>query len=487
MPDSNRLLDSIRLRLTLWHLLIVASLQIILGVCMYIFITAHLSHELDRILNMVLDSVEAALQQPEVRNPDHTIRVEDALRLVKHIETPIVIYNGAGQVLAERPYTVSRITPLLTREPAGTLITTIPAIPALHRGDRRIALRRFHDSVSGVDYFMTAGISLSSFEDELHIARIAFLTGVPFMLALTALGGWILTGWSLKPAVSMAERARTIGADNMTERLSVARPNDELGRLAASLNELLDRLAAASVSERQFMADAAHELRTPLSVVQTAVTVTLNKSNRPASEYLDTLLVVDRYIQRLTRSVNDVFRLARADAGFKSLQIESLYLDELVESAVNAARVLATQKGIVIDLAAAEVSPCRGDEALLTEMLLNLLENSIKYTHNGGRISVALTSAEDMFKILIADTGVGIDAADRDYIFQRFYRGRSAFDGPPERVEGTGLGLAIAHWIATSHHGTLELQASDENGSIFLICIPANQPLPHEREHNLNA
>ncbi|MDP9049380.1 MAG: HAMP domain-containing protein [Acidobacteriota bacterium] len=200
------------------------------------------------------------------------------------------------------------------------------------------------DPVASTDYFMAAA-HLSSLDSTSCIpARIAFLIGVPFMLLLTALSGWVLTGRSLTPAVLMAERARTIGADNMTERLQVSRARDELGRLASALNELLDRLAAASLSQRQFMADAAHELRTPLSVVQTATTVTLMNANSTVDDYRSTLLVIDGYIKRLSRSVNDVFRLARADAGFKSLHIESLYLDELVTDAVKAARVLAIPK-----------------------------------------------------------------------------------------------------------------------------------------------
>ena len=466
--------DSIRVRLTVWHLAILAVLQALLCVCIYDYISFHLNQQVNGILGNVLTSVDQALGKPEVWNADPQVHAANALKLVKHTETPIAIYDATGNLMAERPSGAAHITHLVERPLTGTYVGTESENLQEHLGARRVAVRFSVQPRASAGYFIAASTSLFSRVDELRTARIAFLIGVPFMLVLTGLSGWILTGRSLTPAVLMAERARSIGADNMSERLTVLHPYDELGRLALALNELLDRLAAASVSERQFMADAAHELRTPLSIAQTATTVTLMNTDGTFEEYRSALQAIDNYLQRLSRSVNDVFRLARADAGFKSLHVEDLYLDEVVFDAVKAARMLATHKNITIGISTMESCPYRGDEALLHEMMLNLLENSIKYTRPCGNVTVKLMNNANAYEISITDTGIGISEVDRDRIFQRFYRGGPATMLAPQKVEGTGLGLSIAQWIATSHLGTLELTSSGQHGSTFVVRLPCN-------------
>ena len=475
--------DSIRFRLAFWHLVIVAALQVALGVVIYLVITNHLERTMDSILGTVLESTASAIQSPAVYGRDGILDAVAAVRAVHHIETPIVIYNTGGNVLAERPETVSRLVPLLAPSGYNKSFSNLPAHPELNRGDRRYAVTRVRSQINHEDYFIAASISLSTYEDVLRTGQLCFFSGIPVMLLLTVLGGWRLAGRSLAPAVQMAERARSIGAHNIDDRLPISRPEDEFGRLAGALNELLDRLAAASVSQRQFMADAAHEIRTPLSVMQTAIDVALLKRDGSAVELRQTMQVINEYVERLTKSVNNLFRLARADAGFKTLQKDSHYLDELLSDAVSAARVLASKKDIDIQLGPLTPYPWRGDDSLIQEMFLNLLENSIKYTRNYGRIVVSMDCTGSQYEVVVADTGIGINPQDRDHIFQRFYRGTPAApDQDPAStpgglhlapVEGTGLGLAIAKWIAQSHDGTLELRSSDETGSTFVVHLPA--------------
>jgi heavy metal sensor kinase len=261
----------------------------------------------------------------------------------------------------------------------------------------------------------------------------------------------------LKPVVAMSETARRISAQNLDQRLPIANQNDELGQLASTFNQLLARLSAAFLQQRQFMADASHELRTPLYVINTTTQVTLEQPHREESEYRDALMMIDEQSRRLTHIVEDMFTLARADAGRRELQKSSFYLDELTDEAARAARVLATPKGVAVEHSAASESPYYGDEGLLRQMILNLLDNAIKHTPTGGKVSLQLTRESENYLILVADTGSGIPPEAQSHIFERFYRAdvaRSSQEG------SAGLGLAICRWIAEAHGGTLALESA---------------------------
>ncbi|MGH9903547.1 MAG: sensor histidine kinase, partial [Pyrinomonadaceae bacterium] len=264
------------------------------------------------------------------------------------------------------------------------------------------------------------------------------------LLALAGLAGFFLARRSLAPVAAMSERARRIGAENLGERLPVANPRDELGRLAAAFNELLARLDASFDRQRQFMADASHELRTPLSVMHTTAEVTLEQPRRAEGEYRDALEMMDAQVRRLSRIVEDMFTLARADAGRRPLRGSDFYLEELIGETARAARMLAERKGVSVEVAGAEAeTPFRGDEGLLRQMLLNLLDNAVRHTPAGGRVRVSLARSDSVCEISVADSGRGIPAEARAHIFERFYRAdearaRAGTDGGG----GAGLGLS---------------------------------------------
>ena len=471
------MLDSIRLRLAVWHLLVLAFLQVGLCLGVYLFLFDHLVRRADRVLQTVIDSVESDLHKTGAIDTGTGIDARGAalsLSSLIHNETPVVILDGAGTVLAEKPARASSLTPLPSLLPAEGeyLYYTYPGVPSGEPGPRRIGVGTFRSAVSQQTYFIAVSQSLETRLSELHTTRLAFLITVPILLVLTGLGGWLLTGRSFAPATAMSERARHINAEDLNERILVANPRDELGRLASSFNELLDRVAAASIRERQFMADAAHELRTPISVIQIATTVMLSSEDRSSDEYRSVLQTIDVYAKRLSRDIDDVFRLARADAGFKSIQIQGLYLNEVILEAARAARVLASEKNIQIETAEMEEAPYQGDEGLLSEMILNLLENAVKYTPEGGNVRIALKPSADRYCITISDNGVGISAVHQAHIFDRFYRAQPILQDHSTEPKGSGLGLAIALWIATSHKGTLDLQSSNETGSTFRVILP---------------
>jgi heavy metal sensor kinase len=359
----------------------------------------------------------------------------------------------------------------------------------VRRGDRQIELtakeyalleylaRRAGEVVSRAD--IAEHVWDESF--DLELLGGILIVAVPFALLGVAAIGWFLARKSLAPVVAMPERARRISAENLDQRLPVINPRDELGQLATIFNELLARLneafqkqQEAFAQQRQFMADASHELRTPLYVMRTAGEVTMDQEQCEASEYREALAMINQQTRHLTRIVEDMFTLARADAGQRKPEYRTFYLDELVTEAARAAQLLAERKGVKVEIAPADETPYRGDEGLLRQMLLNLLDNAVKYTPAGGAVRVSLAQHDSMREITVTDTGAGIPPEAQSRIFERFYRA----DKSRTRTEtcangGAGLGLSIARWIAEAHHGCLELRHSDQRGSTFVATLPA--------------
>ncbi|MGB7470816.1 MAG: ATP-binding protein, partial [Candidatus Acidiferrum sp.] len=255
----------------------------------------------------------------------------------------------------------------------------------------------------------------------------------------------------------------------------VLHPNDELGRLATTFNDLLDRLDQSFERQRRFIADASHELRTPLAILRGEAEVALSQPGRKAEDYHESLAILHEETSRLIKIVEDLFTLTRADSGQYLLSPEDVYLEELVADCAHSARTLAREKNIELSVDAASECLVRGDTALLRRMILNVMDNAIKYTPAGGRVEISCRAATNGFEVHVADTGPGIPPELHARIFERFFRAdparsRSAREG------GAGLGLSIALWIAQAHHGRLELVRSDAAGSHFAMYLPATSP-----------
>lgn len=281
---------------------------------------------------------------------------------------------------------------------------------------------------------------------------------------------------SLAPVADMGAQVERISAANLHERLDVRNATDELGRLARTFNDLLDRLDQSFERQRRFISDASHELRTPISILRGEAEVALSQLSRPPEEYRESLAMLYEEAQRLSNIVEDLFTLTRADAGEYRLTRTDFYLDELAADCVRATRALAQAKSITLSVVAAHEMPVRADEDLLRRMILNLLDNAIKYTPEGGNVSVTCDSAPNGYELSVTDSGLGIPIAMQSRIFERFFRvdkarSRTGRDG------GAGLGLAIARWIAEAHLGRIELVQSNGAGSTFKVYIPASNKI----------
>jgi heavy metal sensor kinase len=296
--------------------------------------------------------------------------------------------------------------------------------------------------------------------------------GIPLLLVLSTLGGYLLARKSLQPVAVMTERAAHISATTLHERLPVANPRDELGRLAGVFNDLLARVGAAFEQQRQFIADASHELRTPVAIARGEAELALSRDERTTEELRAALRTVREEMLALQRIVEDLFLLARAHAGERLVSPSEMYLGDLCAECVRSMRTLAARKQITVRYVGSDELPMRGDEALLRRLLLNLLDNAIKYTPAGGSVTITARAENGSYVLEVADTGGGVPAESKERVFDRFYRAQRARElGEPS--SGAGLGLAIAKWIAQAHAGTLTLEKSDATGSVFRVTLPA--------------
>jgi heavy metal sensor kinase len=321
-------------------------------------------------------------------------------------------------------------------------------------------------------YIVVAGSSLEPTDEELEALRDTLAYVVPIALVLAGLGGWFLAHRSLAPVVAMAERARQIGGNDLSGRLPVANPRDELGRLAGTFNELLARLESAMKQQRQFMADASHELRTPVTTTRTAANVALQQHHRDEEEYRRTLQIIEQQAARLSRLVDDMFTLARADAGTYPVRMQPMYVDEVIEEVVAAARVLAATKQVEIRVEALTSASFVGDEELIRRLVANLLDNAVRHSPGGSAVCVELRSADQGYQLVVADRGTGIPPDHQPHVFERFYRVEAARTRP-SADGGAGLGLSLARWIAQVHGGDITLTDSSDQGSTFSVFLPS--------------
>ena len=472
-------LSSVSIRLTLWYVGMLGVALTVLSGSIYVFASHSLYDRLDARLGSTLQLVVTSLKSSTAETEPETQALTRALEGLQFPNRTVAVMDTGGRVLAERS------------GPGGPRLR-LPASPL--RPSDKVQFYELHESKPGMDdscraafegvtvgsserlYEVIVTQSVEPLEDQMDLLFYVLWAFVPAMLILAGAGGWFLARKSLMPVMAMAECAQRISAESLDQRLPITNPHDEFGRLAAAFNELLARLSSSFARQRQFMADASHELRTPLSVIRTASAVLLEREERSNEEYREALSIVEEQSRRLTRVVENMFTLARSDAGNPELHVTKFYLDELLLEIARAAAVLAAPKGLRLEVGRLPEAQFQGDEGLLRQMIWNLVENAIKYTPQGGGVRIGLEPADGQYVITVSDSGSGIPAEAQPHIFERFYRAdpaRSRVSGGDDG--GAGLGLPIARCIAEAHRGHLTLRKSDQSGSTFAVALPADE------------
>ncbi len=463
-------IESVRGRLTLYYVSVLAvALAIVCGL-IYVLLAQSLFVRVDENLQAGVRIAMTSLSNDLGEGQDYADAARSTAAEQSSSEQMLAIYDLQGQLIAES----GRDGDLLITLPP---VNEIPDSEALLQtvvesdGDDRHRLAFRSVSLPPVQYIVVVGAALEPMDEELEFLRRSLAYVVPIALALAAFGGSFLARKSLSPVVAMADRARRIGVENLGERLPVANPRDELGRLAETFNELLGRLEGSLVLQRQFMADASHELRTPVTTTRTAAAVALQQPHRDEAEYRDTLKIVEQQAARLSRVVDDMFTLARADAGTYPVQSMPMYLDEVIEEIARAARIVAATRQVSIDVAVVPSAAFTGDEELIRRMIVNLVDNACRHTPPGRSVRVELDQTDTGYAVAVKDQGPGIPMEIREQIFERFFRGDASRRSSAR--EGAGLGLALARWIARAHGGDVTLARSSPSGSTFVVALPS--------------
>lgn len=311
------------------------------------------------------------------------------------------------------------------------------------------------------------GMSLES----LHVTRRRFvwiMAGMlPLGIVLAGGGGWLLARRALAPVDRMTEAARRISAEHLAERVEATGAGDELDRLATTLNAMLSRLDEAFQQIRQFSADASHELQTPLTILKGELEVAL-RAPRSAEAYQGHLRSALEEVDRIAALVDGLLLLARADAGVLRMDRRPVDLAALLHEVFDQTKRLAEARGVTLDLGPVATAWLQGDRERLRRLLLNLLDNALKYTPAGGQVTLSLAVNGTGAHVRVADTGIGLSREEQAQVFQRFYRtteGR-AHGG------GAGLGLCIAQSIAEAHGGHIQVDSQPGRGSTFTVLFP---------------
>jgi heavy metal sensor kinase len=303
------------------------------------------------------------------------------------------------------------------------------------------------------------------------------LWSIPAVLAVSALGGYLLSRRALKPVDQITAATRSISVSNLSGRLPVPETRDELQRLSETCNAMLARLESAVNEIKRFTDDASHELRNPVSFVRTTAELALrNRQADPASRRAFEEIVAE--CGKASRLLTDMLTLARADAGTSQIAFEPVDLAEVTKSVCQKAQLLAGDRGhtLTVSLEDGCHAMVMGDYATLHRLLWILLDNAAKYTPAPGTIKVALAVAGETAVVTVEDNGIGISSADLAHVFERFYRA----DPSRSHVEGSGLGLSIALWIAGVHQAALSAESRENAGSLFRVAFPlaASSQLP---------
>lgn len=334
-------------------------------------------------------------------------------------------------------------------------------------GRRWRVMTRGHRSPAG-RFIVLIASPLDRIEHQQGLLRRVVFVAMPMVALLGTAVAWRVASTALRPLTTMAADVDTITAAGAQGRLPPRPTDDEVGRLTHAFNRLLGRLADSAQAQRQFMADASHEMRTPVSVIHTTAEVTLDRSSRHEAEYREALAIVDEQSTRLGRLVEDMLVLARADAGGWKVRKQSVYLNELVDECVRAAAMMAVPRQIRLLAALGEDVSIVGDDGLLRRLVTNLLTNAIQYSPERDVIRISLVRHERSITLTVADAGPGVPTADRERIFERFVRLESA----RSPSAGAGLGLSIARWIADQHEGTLTVDDNGDRGCLFSLTLP---------------
>jgi len=460
---------SIRARLTVWYSSLLTVTFLLLGGAGYGLLSYNLAQDMDRALSGV-----AKVLADQARRTGAASFSPDVDELFRRFfgfspwQRYFDLITPPGRQEFRIPPDSGKL-PLSpkAREDAQKGLPTFETVEGPGRHPVRILTLPIVEAGRVVN-LVQVGMSMEMTEATLRRFLLTMAALFPVGLLLAGGGGWLLARRALRPVDRIAQTARRISAEHLAARLEDTGANDELNRLVGTLNDMLERLDASFHQIRRFSADASHELQTPLTILKGEIEVAL-RSPRTPDEYRAVLTSALEEIDRLTRLVEGLLLLARADAGVLRLDRRSVDLAKLVEDVCGQAKILADAGHVVLRQEGMEYLTIFGDYDQLRRVLLNLVDNGIKYTPAGGQVGISLRREGPWAALRVADSGIGLSPEEQKQIFERFYRSPEA----KSRGEGgAGLGLCIARSIVEAHGGKIQVASTPGQGSAFTVLLP---------------
>jgi heavy metal sensor kinase len=457
-------LGSIRVRLTLWYVLLLALILAGFSTFIYLRLERDLYSEADRLLLDEARGLSTALQSGDEAN------LSGLLADVPAGTIAVLSEPSSGRVLASQSGSTQAVADLRRMAAQSDTRSSVQGVTLAGDSTWRLATMPVTvDDQARSNWIVRVARSDRDVDAALRQLLAQIALAVPIVLLVAIASGLFLAGRALDPIDAITRTAAHIGAEDLGQRLQI-HGRDEVGRLAGTFDAMLDRLDRAFQQQRQFTADASHELRTPLTMLMSQIEISLERSRSP-EQYQQTLRSLRDDVAELSRLVSELLMLARAEAGQEPLARDRLDLTDIAAGVVSSMQLLACDRQVQLTAAHEGNVQLSGDETRLLQLTINLVDNAIKYTPRGGKVSVT-TRAEPGWAVLeVADTGPGIQPQHRERIFERFFRS----DAARSRGNGAGLGLAISRWIAQAHGGDIRVADAISGGATFCVRLPADR------------
>lgn len=476
---------SIRVRLALWYTAFLAAMFLVFAPTVYFTLEQELSSEVDRwVAPIGREMVDAALERPEILSAaegttDPATGILVPTRQLQRSWLDQFISSGVavalldpnGRQLAASSNAPAQGIPVPDSDFAnawwGSESSYTTAVDSLRY---RVTLAPVLGQSEPRGFVLVAR-PLQSVDEALLRMRILLVAGNAFGLLLAVVVGWLIARSGLRPVEEITRTARSIAqSQEFGRRLKIRRSRDEVGRLAVTFNEMLASLDGAMSAQRRFVADASHELRSPLTSIRSNIEILQRALDAPREDRAEALADVASEVDRMSRLISDLLLLARADAGHK-IEMGRVALHELAAGVHH--QMQAQSNGVALRLGEVEPLTVQGNATWLKQLLLILVDNALKYTPRDGAVTISVRREGEGATLKVHDTGMGIAPESLPHVFDRFYRA----DKARARDEGgTGIGLAIAKWIAEEHGGTLRVESEPGKGSVFSLHLPKAKP-----------
>ena len=492
----------LRVRLTMWYTLILASALIAFSIFAYITVSNSLNSNLDNVLSEVANSIDAMIFRKVAitRSPtrimdgfrsDTTSRTKAYPRVTQgnldslHVDVRDLSSEDVLDELDKSALLRTRNYYIQIADTSGHVLWRsqnlgsymLPTYEYLTSGQDtgKIFLNgRFAKTNLRIHTMQTprAEISIAYSQQEIDevLSQLSgsFQFGFPIALLLAVAVGYVLALYSLRQVDIITNSAKRITAENLSKRLPLPATNDEIARLTTTLNEMIARLETSFTQVRQFTSDVSHELRTPLAILMGELELAL-RNEMDEGEYQAIVASALEEVVRLSKMVSSLLEISRAETGQVKLQKTLFDISKMTSEICEDMEILAEDKRISVEQNIQPFVTIIGDQSRLHQMLLNVIDNAVKYTSFGGKVTVSLSTKSSQTKIEISDTGVGISEEDLPQIFNRFFRVDKARSGD---VVGNGLGLSIVRWIIEAHRGTIRVKSELGQGTTFTIILP---------------